>query len=215
MQDTSRSDAELIQSILASNQRDFELLVERYQQKIYSYLYRFLYQNQEAAQDVTQDVFIKVYQNLASADPNRPLQPWIYRIAHNEAANYLRKMSRKKETYLQDEQWASISGEDGEDLVTKEDNRQLILKALDKIDTKYREVLVLYFFEDKSYQEIAEILESSTNSVGTLIRRAKKQMEKTLEGIIGRKDWFLNIVLHYLLITFHLYSPPRLKGGSQ
>ncbi len=144
MDSSSRSDAELIESILASNKEDFEILMERYQQKIFAYLYRFLYQNQEAAQDVTQDVFLKVYEKLETVDTTRPIQPWIYRIAHNQAANYLRTVSRKKETYLVDEQWDTMSnGEESKQLDSKE-NKELILKALDKMDPKYREVLVLY-----------------------------------------------------------------------
>lgn len=202
MNSTSRSDAELVESILASNKKDFEILMQRYQQKIFAYLYRFLYQNREAAMDVTQDVFIKVYENLGTIDLKRPVQPWIYRIAHNEAANYLRKISRKKESQLMDEQWDTMSNDENTGDLESQENKTLVLKALDKVDPKYREVLVFYYFEEKSYQEIAEIMDSSTNTIGTLIRRAKKQMEKILNDLVGRNDWFFQIVFSFLLITF-------------
>ncbi len=204
MSDSSRSDAELIQSILASNKDDFKIVMERYQQKIYAYLYRFLYQNAEAAMDVTQDVFIKVFQNLGSVDLKRPIQPWIYRIAHNEAANYLRSVSRKKESQLEDDQWNTMSGDSNSDQLETEDTKQTILKALDQIDPKYREVLVLYFFEEKSYKEIADILNSSTNTVGTFVSRGKKQMEKLLSQLTGHKDLLINMIFSFFLITFGL-----------
>lgn len=200
MNDSSRSDAELIASILKSNRDDFKILMERYQQKVFAYLYRFLYQNEEAAMDVTQDVFIKVYQNLASVDLNRPMQPWIYRIAHNEAANYLRSVSRKKESQLEDDQWSAISGDDNSDQLEIEDTKQAILKALDQIAPKYREVLVLYYFEDRSYKEIADMLESSTNTIGTFISRGKKQLEKQLAKIGGFKDLLINMIFGFFII---------------
>lgn len=204
MSTSSRSDAELVRSILASNNDDFKILMERYQQKIFAYLYRFLYQNEEAAMDITQDVFIKVYQNLASVDLERPLQPWIYRIAHNEAANYLRSVSRKKESQLEDDQWNSMSGKADTNQMEEEETKKLILQTLDKIDPKYREVLVLYFFEDKSYKDIADILDSTTNTVGTFISRGKKQMEKLLGQMSGFKDLLVNIIFIYLFLGINL-----------
>jgi len=175
------SDTELIQSVLAGNQADFKPLMERYQQKVFSYLYRFLYENRDAAEEVTQSVFIKVYKNLASVDLNRPLQPWIYRVAHNEAANHLRTASRKKESRLEDRQWDHIASPDEDQSMEKDEQTIVIQKALDKLKTKYREVIVLHYFEEKSYQEIAEILNTSTNSVGTLLRRGRMKLQDILK----------------------------------
>lgn len=200
MNQSSRSDAELIKSILFSNKDDFKILMERYQQKIFAYLYRFLYQNKEAALDITQDVFIKVYENLASVDLDRPIQPWIYRIAHNEAANYLRSISRKKESYLESDQWDSFAGESEVDPIEEEDTREAVIKTLDKLEPKYREVLVLYYFEDKSYKEIADMTDSSTNTVGTLISRGKKQLEKALQSMKGQAHLLVQILFGFLLI---------------
>ena len=180
---TSRepSDAELIQSVLAGNQVDFKPLMERYQQKIFAYLYRFLYENRDAAEEVSQSVFIKVYKNLGRIDLKRPIQPWIYRIAHNEAANYLRTVSRKKESRLEDTQWDRVASPEKDQNLEQEEKTVLINKALEKLKTKYREVIVLHYFEEKSYQEIAEILNTSTNSVGTLLRRGRLKLQDILK----------------------------------
>ena len=176
------SDADLIRSVISGNKDNFQILMERYQQKIFAYLYRFLYQNREAAEDVTQSVFLKVYQNLASVNLDLPLQPWIYRIAHNEAANHIRTISRKKESQFEDSQWENLSdGSNSDELVKKED-QQLVQKTLQKLKPKYREVIVLHYFEEKSYEEIAQILDSSTNSVGTLLRRGRQQMQTLLKS---------------------------------
>lgn len=176
------SDADLIRSILSGNKGDFQILMECYQQKIYSYLYRFLYQNREAAEDVTQSVFLKVYQNLASVDLELSLQSWIYRIAHNEAANHLRTVSRKRESQFDDNQWENLSDGSNHDELTKKEDRELVHKTLQKLKPKYREVMVLHYFEEKSYEEIAQILDSSANSVGTLLRRGRLQMQNLLKN---------------------------------
>lgn len=176
------SDADLIRSIIAGSKEDFRILMERYQQKVYSYLYRFLYQNRDAAEDVTQSVFLKVYQNLSAVDLNLPFQPWIYRIAHNEAANYLRTRSRKRESQLDDSQWDNFADDSNHDDLSKKEDQVLVHKTLQKLKPKYREVIVLHYFEEKSYEEIAQILDSSTNSVGTLLRRGRQQMQKLLKN---------------------------------
>ncbi len=176
------SDADLIRSIISGNKDNFQILMERYQQKIFAYLYRFLYQNREAAEDVTQSVFLKVYQNLASVNLDLPLQPWIYRIAHNEAANHIRTISRKKESQFDDSQWENLSDGSNPDELSKKEDQQLVQKTLQKLKPKYREVIVLHYFEEKSYEEIAQILGSSTNSVGTLLRRGRQQMQKLLKN---------------------------------
>lgn len=201
MENTSRTDADLIASILSSSPNDFKILMERYQQRIFAYLFRFLYQDEQAALDITQEVFIKVYEKLGTVDTNRPLQPWIYRVAHNQAANYLRTVSRRKESYLLDQHWDKISGDEGWDSLEAEEERLHVLGALDLIDSKYREVLVLYYFEERSYKEIAEIINTSTNTVGTFIARGKKQLKKQLDGKILQSSLLLQLVFGCLFVT--------------
>jgi len=180
MEKISLPDAALIRSVLAGNKEDFKILVERYQQKIFSYLYHFLYQDRDTAEDITQSVFLKAYQNLNKVDTNRPFQPWLYRIAHNEAANYIRFRSRKKEVGLYGDQWDQIAGVEEKKNQERMENRDLVHFALGKIKTEYREILLLYFYEEKSYEEISMILEININTVGTMLKRAKEQVEKRL-----------------------------------
>ncbi|MBU2646503.1 RNA polymerase sigma factor [bacterium] len=200
------SDAELIRSIIDGNRDDFRILMERYQQKIYAYLYRFLYQNRDAAEDVTQSVFLKVYQNLGSVNPELPFQPWIYRIAHNEAANFLRTVSRKRESQFDDGQWANVPDDAHQDDLFKKEDRELVHSTLQKLKPKYREVIILHYFEEKSYEEIAQILDSSTSSVGTLLRRGRLQMQKLLE----KAGLIVSIVFGYLS-----FLPSARHGGRK
>ncbi|MBT4288304.1 MAG: RNA polymerase sigma factor [Deltaproteobacteria bacterium] len=183
MNNFSNSDAELIQATIDNDQESFKIFVERYQKPIFSYLYRFLYQNREAAEDITQSVFLKVYQNLNNIDTSKSIKSWIYRIAHNEAANYLRSVSSKKESIFDDEQWSKMADQKEPEEDISKQYTDIVQTALKKLKPKYREVIVLFYFEEKSYDEIATILDSSTNSVGTQIRRAKHQLKKILDSL--------------------------------
>ena len=198
MNNFSNSDAELIQATIDNDQESFKIFVERYQKPIFSYLYRFLYQNREAAEDITQSVFLKVYQNLNNIDTSKSIKSWIYRIAHNEAANYLRSVSSKKESIFDDEQWSKMADQKEPEEDISKQYTDIVQTALKKLKPKYREVIVLFYFEEKSYDEIATILDSSTNSVGTQIRRAKHQLKKILDSLAPDLAAIF-IVLLYLL----------------
>jgi RNA polymerase sigma-70 factor (ECF subfamily) len=181
----TRSDPELIRSVLSGHRDGFGLLMERHQQPIFAYLYRMLTGDRETARDLTQSVFLKAYQNLASFDLERPFRPWLYRIAHNESANHLRARSRKKEVGMEESLWKTLAAPpEGtpEAVRSDEEDRLAVLHALEMLKPKYREALMLFYFEDLSYEEIAQVLDSNMGTVGTLIRRGKEKMRKLLEN---------------------------------
>lgn len=179
------TDQELVEAVLAGNQGRFSVLMERHQNAVFGYIYRLLNQDKETARDLTQTVFLKAYQSLASFDRNRPFPPWLYRIAHNETANHLRAHSRRAESRIDDAAWgrlASTSENSPEAHQAGADNSRIVMGALGRLKPKYREALMLYYHEEKSYQEIAEILNSNISTVGTLIRRALRQMRSIMES---------------------------------
>lgn len=174
------SDELLVREIRSHNQELFSEIVKRYQNKIMNYIFR-LVGSREEAEDLSQDVFIKAYQNLQGFDIKRRFSPWIYRIAHNEAVNFLKKKTRFKILSLDQNQFLENSMVQAENLIEKiikKENAQNIKKLLDKIPFSYREVLVLRFFEEKSYEEISEILRKPVSTIGTMINRAKAALGK-------------------------------------
>ena len=181
----SASDPELIRAVLSGRRDAFGPLMERHQQPIFGYLYRLLRGDRDTAQDLTQSVFLKAYQNLASFDLERPFRPWLYRIAHNESANYLRSRSRKKEVGIEESLWKSLAASpesSPEAAHGEEEDRLAVLQALEMLKPKYRQALMLFYFQDLSYEEIAQALESNLGTVGTLIRRGREKMKKLLEN---------------------------------
>lgn len=172
------SDEALIELIIKDDQELFGEIVKRYQDKLERYIVR-LGSSTEQAQDIVQDTFIKSFKNLRSFNTKFKFSSWIYRIAHNEAINLFKKESKYQKFSFSD--WLSEvlpSNENIEEkIVTKIDLEQL-KKQLAKLDFKYKEVLILYYLEEKKYIEISKILKIPTSTVGIRLSRAKIQFKK-------------------------------------
>lgn len=174
------SDEKLVEIIREKDQELFEQIVARYQNKIFSYINRLI-GNREEAEDLTQEVFIKVFKNLYGFDTKRKFSSWIYRIAHNEAVNHIKKKSYFRILSIEQNEFLQNTMSTTENLIEKiikKENAKKIRELLDKLSFKYKEVLVLRYMEEKSYEEISDILRMPVNTVGTLINRAKGQLEK-------------------------------------
>lgn len=178
------TDAALVTMSLESAQH-FALLMGRYEQKLLRYIHRLTNIRQEEAEDILQDVFIKVYYNLRDYDPELKFSSWIYRIAHNVAISSFRKKDARPEGHtweLEDYQLEQISGElNVEQDVDHALQKETVQGVLAQMDVKYREVLVLKYLEDKSYEEISDILKKPSGTIATLLNRAKKKFKKLSE----------------------------------
>ncbi len=175
------TDESLVVKVREENKELFSMVMERYRLKLTHYLRKFIHSSDEL-EDVLQVVFIKTYQNLFGFNKDQKFSSWIYRIAHNEAVNHLKKFS-KSVISLDEEEYRLI--DEKIDLPAHVDHTLLKKKiedALTNLKDKYREVVILYFFEQKSYEEISDILRIPTSTVGTLLARSKKSLKKHLEG---------------------------------
>lgn len=172
------TDEQLVELVANGDTEKFGVLMERYQAKLFRYGKKFLVDS-DNIEDVVQDVFIKAYKNINSFDTTQRFSPWIYRIAHNTYINAIKKSSLNP-LYLFDFD-TLLSYTVVEDPVEKEREQQEIKKIIDKglenIEDKYREILVLYYIEEFSYKEIAEILHIPISTVGVRIMRAKKVLK--------------------------------------
>ncbi|GMX58494.1 MAG: RNA polymerase sigma factor [Candidatus Microsyncoccus archaeolyticus] len=175
------SDEQIVEKVLKDNNIYIEI-IRRYEKKLSHYLHKFI-SDQDEIEDVLQVVFIKAYKNLYGFDQSRKFSSWIYRIAHNEAVNYLKK-KRSVKICLDDIEYKLV--DDKVDLNSDIDNdflKEDVEKVISGLKLKYKEPLVLFFFEGKSYEEISDILRVPKNTVGTLILRGKKMIKESLEEI--------------------------------
>ena len=181
MNDAARSmtDEELVSKIREGDEELLGIIMERYEKKLLRYGRKFL-SSRENIEDLVQETFIKTYQNLKSFDVKQKFSPWIYRIAHNTFINGMKKNSRSP-IYLPDFD-TLVSHPVYEDPSQAERERQemrkVIDKGLDQLPSNYKEIIILYYMEELSYKEIADIVRIPIGTVGIRLRRAKDKLKK-------------------------------------
>lgn len=181
---------EQVAELVLENKQEFNVLVDRYAKKIQRYVAR-LTGNWQESEDITQEVFFKAYVNIASFDPRLKFSSWLYRIAHNESVNFIKKNYRVKNVELNDN--LDYGDSEGKDILQKIDSKfssQAVISALYQLNTRDREIIELVYFEEKSYLEVSDILKMPLNSVGPTLNRAKGKLRKVIENEakIGREN---------------------------
>lgn len=176
---SSKTDNELVLLAL-KDQAFFADLMNRYSERLSRYIGRISNFGHEETEDVLQDVFIKVYKNLNDFDANLKFSSWIYRIAHNQVISHHRAKNARPQTVEIDDILANRLRAEIDLAVEVETNeaKKKLSEMLIKLKPAHREILVLRFFEEKSYEEISDILKKPTGSVATLIFSAKKELKE-------------------------------------
>lgn len=148
---------------------------------------------EEVARDLTQDVFIKVYENQTSFREQSKISTWIYRIAMNHVLNYVKREKRiaffdflEKDTKLLDNEnsvtvWERNLPKQPDKELEDSQRETIIRKMINDLPGKYKIPLLLFRYEEMSYQEIAENLSISLSAVESQIHRAKKKLAEKLK----------------------------------
>ncbi len=183
-QDTDETIALRVQS---GNSDAFGVLVLRYEPKLLRYGRKFL-SDPEDIKDLVQEVFIKSYTNIQGFDTERKFSSWIYRIAHNEFVNALKKKGRESIPVFDfDLVLPHLAAKETADADTgRSELRHTLDRCLEKVTPKYREVLVLYYFEELDYREIADVLRVPAGTVGVRLARGRAQMKELMKE---KKDY--------------------------
>lgn len=179
----SLSDAEVVAQTLSDRQA-YACIMHRYQEKIKRYVRRITSVSPEELDDIVQEIFINAYVNLNSFNPQLKFSSWLYRIAHNHTISTFRKRQARPQTISSEANDSIINSVAADFHITEELDRQYlrehIEEILGKMDLKYRDVLVLRFMEEKSYEELSDILRKPPGTIATLLNRAKKQFKKLM-----------------------------------
>lgn len=178
------------EAIVALTRREpvhFGHLIDRYEAKLTRYVRRLGVKRREDQEDVLQEIFLKVYKNLNGFDASFSFSSWIYRIAHNEAISWYRKQHVRPEGHLVDDNETILDhiiakDQSAERLFDQAVSAEALETALRSLDQKYRDPLVLRFFEHKEYDEISDILQIPIGSVGTLIHRGKHRLRELIDA---------------------------------
>jgi RNA polymerase sigma-70 factor (ECF subfamily) len=171
------TDEEIVEKVRRSNNELYAEIIKRYQTKLIRYAEYFT-KNKQIAEDVVQESFIKAYIDLNGFNTKKKFSSWIYRIVHNIALNELKKRNRQKQIIHEEHKDEKIHIED--EYIKKELQKKTYM-CLEQMPFMYSEPLTLYFLEEKSYDEISDILRISAGTVATRINRAKAIMKKICE----------------------------------
>ncbi|MFH1705991.1 MAG: sigma-70 family RNA polymerase sigma factor [Patescibacteria group bacterium] len=180
------SDEKLVDLVRRKDKNLYKEVVKRYQDRLLRYA-NYLLNGIHEAEDVVQNALIKAYINLNSFDVKRKFSSWIYRIVHNEAVNLIKK--KRREVSLDKNEFLSDSLTDDTNIeldFEKKELKKLIRRSLDRLPIKYREPMVLFFLEDKSYKEISDILRLPMGTVSIRLSRGKSTLKKII-GIKGEQ----------------------------
>ena len=168
------TDEEVVELTRTKNKEAYAEIIRRFQDKLMRYAVYILNDDERAA-DVVQESFIKAYVNLNSFNSKKKFSSWIYRIVHNQAINLIAKYKRELPLFNDIE---FDSGVDIEEEYVRGEITKMAKECLNEMPILYKEPLSLFFLEDKSYNEISDILRIPIGTVGTRINRAKILMKK-------------------------------------
>jgi len=167
---------DLIKEYISGDQDAFKKLIDKYMPSIYNFSVRFV--GVENAKDTTQDVFLKVWRNIKKFDGKKAsFKTWIFTIARNTITDYLRKKKSVVFSSLDNEEENFESNIEDEVILVDEaliklEDKEFLNNLLDELPINYREVLVLYYQEDMTFNEIGKLLGKPLNTVKSYHRRA-------------------------------------------
>jgi RNA polymerase sigma factor (sigma-70 family) len=171
----------LVQRALKNDQKAYAELMVRYKDAIFFMLLKMV-NNKEDANDLTVEAFGKAFENLEKYRPEFAFSTWLFKIATNNCIDFIRK--RKLKTFSIDETYDTGDGDevrfdlaaqtlDPEEFMIKKQKSDLMRNIVDKLSPRYKQLVVLRYFEEKSYEEISEELDLPLGTVKAQLFRAR------------------------------------------
>ncbi len=157
----------------------FEQIMRVYERRIFGYVMRHV-NNREDAEDITQEVFIKLYKKFDSYDPKQTFTTWLFTIATNTIYDFLRHRRGKQDLLIVDDPDQPLETADSRDAYIAVEASVDVAQGLEKIKTVYRTVLLLYYRDELTCEEIAAALKIPIGTVKTHLSRARKSLKEVL-----------------------------------
>ena len=187
-----RTEALLIAELCEGDETAFAALVEKYKRMVYRIAMQIT-QNHADADDVMQESFIKAYRSIHTFRQDAAFETWLYRIAVNEALNFVKRRDRRREYAFDEETEAAIDpvtlrkaqeARDPHLLAEKAELRHYVTKAVNSLSLKHRTVVHLHEFEGLTHAEIAAILNCSEGTVRSRLHYARKKLRTLLKPYV-------------------------------
>jgi RNA polymerase sigma-70 factor, ECF subfamily len=168
-------DEEIIAIVLGGNKDIFEEIVKRYYNKLATYLSRLLNFNTQDVEDCLSETFLKTFTHLTLYNQSLKFSSWLYRIAHNQAVDLIRKKTRIPTFNL--DWFHYIPDKTAEYSITN----QRLESVLDRLPFKERNLLTLFHIQELTLEEISDILKLKTNTIAVQLKRARIKAKKIIE----------------------------------
>jgi RNA polymerase sigma-70 factor (ECF subfamily) len=184
-------DSELVKRVQQGDKAAFDVLVQKYQQKVVNLISRFV-SDQSECYDVAQEAFIKAYRALGNFRGDSQFYTWLYRIAANTAKNHLASQSRKTPAYAVDVDDAEhFTGESGlkeytnpENLLLTDEIKRTVYAAIEALPDDLKSAITLREIEGLSYEDIAQVMDCPIGTVRSRIFRARDAIDKELRPLL-------------------------------
>ncbi len=167
------NEREVLEQIKKGNKEDYRQIVDRYMKRAYYIALGFVH-NEEDALDISQEAFIKAYRKIKNFDINGKFFPWFYMIIRNLCFDYIKKRKRLNEVPLNGVRILNTEKEDRE-------MKKILWQGIENLSMEQKEIIVLRYFQDFSYKEIAQILNKPIGSIMSSLYYAKSKLKKELK----------------------------------
>jgi RNA polymerase sigma-70 factor (ECF subfamily) len=189
MHEVAREDVDLVEEALGGNQLSFQLLVERYQERIFG-LARHYTKSAVEVEDIVQDTFLKAYRRLETFQRQSSFSTWLYRIAVNTALDFLKRVGRSPVQAVEDPELtaAPVRGQAGSGVtiagpdaaLRREEVARITAEVLAELPEIFRTALVLRELEGMAYQQMADVLGISIGTVESRLFRARARFKEAM-----------------------------------
>jgi RNA polymerase sigma-70 factor (ECF subfamily) len=173
------TERELVVRAQGGDSEAFTLLTRHFMKRVYRAAYAVL-RNSTDAEDVTQETFVRAYQGIDRFDVDRPLFPWLYRIARNLCINRIQRVG-KREAELPDFDYFADRSPGPEEATIAGEQQQEVRHAVEKLPDPHRRIIELCHFQECSYREIAEILDIPIGTVMSRLYHARRKLRELLD----------------------------------
>ena len=188
----TEQDHKYIKRVLAGDRNAYAVLVDRYKDMVFSLALKLMH-NREEAEEIAQDAFVKAYRSLSGFKGNSRFSTWLYRIVYNTAISSLRRKEVEKvqmdEANLPDIEFTESSS--SYVALSKEERKKFIARALDNLDAEERFLIIMYYYEDRDMEEMAEITGLTKTNVKVKLHRTRKKMLIFLKSYLKEETYSL------------------------
>ena len=177
------NDDHIIKQIMEGDTKAFAILVDRYKDLVFALAIRML-KHREEAEEVSQDTFIKVFKSLDSFKGDSKFSTWIYRVAYNSCLDRIKKNKKEYLNVAIDDytEHRIKSIDNALDALISDERKEVIKECLDLLPPDDSALLTLYYFEDLSLDEIAKIVNLTSNNVKVKLFRSRKKLTSILKA---------------------------------